>query len=62
MDTDDLEPINKPKKPTQRDLDPMSVEALQDYITELEAEIARARAKIADKMDARSAADSVFKN
>ena len=62
MDTDDLERRGKQAKPKPRDLDPMSVEALEDYIAELEAEIERARAKIADKQDARNAADSVFKS
>jgi len=59
MDADDLEP----KRPTgePKVLEAMSVEALQEYVTELEAEIARARAMIASKQDARASADSVFK-
>ena len=62
MDTDDLEPLvpkalNKPK-----DLDVMSIEALAEYISELDAEIDRVRDKIAEKQSARGAAESVFKS
>jgi len=59
MDADDLEP--RKKKPQPNDLESMSIEALMDYVAELEAEIARARLMIAGKQSARSAADSVFK-
>jgi len=59
MDTDELEP---PKKPAGKpDLDIMSVEQLEDYIAEMEGEIARVRAAIERKQSARGAADSVFK-
>jgi len=59
MDTDELEP---PKKPAGKpDLDIMSVEQLEDYIAEMEGEIARVRAAIEHKQSARGAADSVFK-
>ena len=63
MDNDDLEPLevlpeNSKGKP---DLQLMSVEQLQDYIAEMEAEIARVRAAIADKQTARGAADAGFK-
>ena len=63
MDNDDLEPLevlpeNSKGNP---DLQLMSVEQLQDYIAEMEAEIARVRAAIADKQTARGAADAVFK-
>lgn len=51
----------KPKGLQPLDLDVMSVEALNEYIAELEAEIARVRDKIAGKQDARGAAESVFK-
>ncbi|MCK5778738.1 MAG: DUF1192 domain-containing protein [Rhodospirillales bacterium] len=59
MDTDDLEPKNKqaPKK----DLDVMSIEALGEYIGELEAEIERVRAAIKLKEEARQGAESFFK-
>jgi uncharacterized small protein (DUF1192 family) len=42
-------------------LDPLGVEELQTYITELRQEIARAEGEIARKQDHRSAADSVFR-
>lgn len=59
MDTDDLEP--QQKKPAPKNLDEMSIEALGEYIADLEAEIARVREVIAAKEDARSGAESVFK-
>ena len=36
MDTDDLEPVEK--KPDQKDLEIMSIEALREYIAEMERE------------------------
>lgn len=59
MDTDDLEPP-KPK-PGKPDLEPMSIEALHEYIADMEAEIARARAAIAGKQGVRSHAEQLFK-
>lgn len=59
MDWDDLDP--KTRKPKPRDLDILSVEALTDYIADLEAEIARARAAIAAKGSARNLAESFFR-
>ncbi len=59
MDWDDLDP--KTKKPKLKDLETMSVEALNDYIADLEAEILRARAAIDAKGSARNAAESFFK-
>lgn len=59
MDTDDLEPPRK--KLDKPDLQIMSLEQLNDYIAELEAEITRAKGAIEMKMDARGAADAVFK-
>lgn len=59
MVTDDLEPIRViPDKPV---LDEMSIEALNDYIAELESEVARVRRAIELKVAARGDADSVFK-
>ncbi len=52
----------KPKGIVPRDLDELSIEALGDYIAELEAEIARVQDKIASKKDARGAAESFFKS
>ena len=60
MDTDDLEPLAGPKKP--KDLEIMSIKALQEYIAELKAEIERAEAEINAKQSHRSAADAFFKN
>lgn len=59
MEDADLEPRHA--KPKPKDLDILSIEALNDYIAELEAEIARARAAIDAKTSHRSAAESVFK-
>jgi uncharacterized small protein (DUF1192 family) len=53
----------KPKAawPGRPDLSPMSVEDLNDYIAELEAEIARVRADIERKETHRAGLDSLFK-
>jgi uncharacterized small protein (DUF1192 family) len=59
MDTDDLDPPKK--KQDVKNLEVMSIEALHDYIGELEAEIVRVRAAISGKEAARLSADSVFK-
>lgn len=59
-DDDDLEPRHKPK--VLKDLDVMSIEALREYIGELEAEIARAQAKIAAKEKAKLGAQGFFKS
>ncbi len=45
-----------------RKLDAMSVDALHEYIEELEAEIARVRAEIEKKRGLHNAAEQVFKN
>lgn len=59
MDADDLEPEKKIEPP--KNLEIMSIEALGEYIADLEAEIARARAQIGRKETARLGAESVFK-
>ncbi len=59
MDTDDLEP--EKKKPEQKNLEELSIEALEEYIADLEAEIARVREAIAGKQDARKGAETFFK-
>ncbi len=59
MDIEDLEPKNK--KPEPKNLEVMSIEALGEYIEELEAEIARVRIEIASKEKAREGAEAVFK-
>lgn len=59
FETDDLEPLKKKSPP--RNLDPMSVEELREYITVLKAEIARVEEKIKAKQSHASAAASFFK-
>lgn len=59
MDADDLEPIKK--KPVLKDLEIMSIEALRDYIGDLQGEIRRAEDMIAAKDKARQGAESFFK-
>jgi uncharacterized small protein (DUF1192 family) len=59
MDLDDLEP--RAKKPVLKNLDEMSIEALEDYIAGLESEIARAKAAIAAKRSSRQGAEAFFK-
>ena len=59
MDLDDLEPTKK--KPTLKNLEVMSIEALGEYIAELKAEIARVEGEIAAKRTARSCAEAFFK-
>ncbi|MDH5748375.1 MAG: DUF1192 domain-containing protein [Rhodospirillales bacterium] len=59
MDTDDLEPVKA--KTEQKNLEVMSIEALGEYIAELEAEIKRVRTAILAKEKARDGAESFFK-
>ena len=59
MDSDDLEPEKKKLAP--KNLDVMSIEALGEYIAELEAEIFRAQRAIAGKESAQAAAETFFK-
>ena len=61
MDDDDLALHHVEAKFQPRNLAVLSIEALADYIAELEAEIIRAREAVADKEAARDAADTVFK-
>jgi uncharacterized small protein (DUF1192 family) len=60
MDVDDLEP--QKKKPELKNLEVMSIEALNDYIGDLETEITRVRETIKAKETARQSADSFFKS
>jgi uncharacterized small protein (DUF1192 family) len=64
MDLDELFP-DKPGDPlkllTKQDLDPMSVEELQNRILILETEIGRARAKIEAAVNFRASADEIFR-
>ena len=59
MDTDDLEP--EKKKPEPKKLEEMSIEALHDYIAEMEVEIARVHEAIDGKEGARKGAEQFFK-
>ncbi len=59
MDIEELEP--RKQKPEPKNLEVMSIEALNEYIEELEAEIARVKAEIVLKEKAREGAESVFK-
>lgn len=68
MDTDDLDPPRPlagsflgPAPAARRDLEVMGLEQLNEYIADLEAEIARARDAIARKTTARSTAEAFFK-
>ena len=58
MDTDDLEPIIKPK---EIDFESLSIEELKEYIIELKAEIERAENYILSKGKDRLNAESLFK-
>lgn len=58
MDTDDIEPLSKPQE--LKDLEVMSIEALNTYIEKLKTEIERAEAQIASKKSHRNAANSFF--
>ena len=64
MELDELFP-DKPGDPlvqlTRQDLDPLSVEELEERIHTLESEIARVRAKIEAAVNHRATADSLFK-
>ena len=60
MEEDELEPRTLRPKPL--DLDTLSIEALNDYIAELEGEIERVRTAIATKESWRGEAESFFKS
>lgn len=59
LDSDDLEPLRP--KPTALELETLSIEELNDYIAELQAEIVRVQNAISAKQDHRSSAESFFK-
>ncbi len=61
MDEDDLEPQHQKKKLAPKNLEEMSIEALEEYIAELETEIARVGEAIAGKQNARDGAEQFFK-
>ncbi len=60
MDLDELEP--QKKKTAPKDLDAMGVEQLEEYLAELEAEVARVRTKITEKKDYLAGAQQFFKS
>lgn len=47
--------------PRQRNLEPLSVDLMQDYIAWLKSEIARTEAEIARREGSKSAAEALFK-
>jgi uncharacterized small protein (DUF1192 family) len=59
MDETELEPRRRPTQP--KDLSAMGITELEEYITGLEAEIARTRAEIAAKLGQRRGAEALFK-
>jgi uncharacterized small protein (DUF1192 family) len=59
MDIEDLEP--RKTKPKPKNLDALSVDELEDYIRELEAEILRVKGEIARKSAHLNAATAFFK-
>lgn len=59
MDMDDLLP--QKKQPPKKNLEELSIEALNDYIAELEAEIARTQDEIKKKQAAKAGAEAFFK-
>ena len=58
MDTDELEPIIKPK---EIDFDTLSIEELNEYIVNLEKEIEKAKNYISSKNKDRLNAEELFK-
>ena len=58
MDTDDLEPVKKPKV---IDFDTLSIEELNEYIEELKTEIKKAQDFIEAKEKDRLNAENLFK-
>ena len=58
MDTDELEPIIKPK---EGDFDSLSIEELNEYIANLEKEIEKAKQYISSKGKDRINAEELFK-
>jgi uncharacterized small protein (DUF1192 family) len=64
MDLEELFP-SKPSDPlvqlTKQDLDPLSVEELEERIATLEGEIARVRAKMDAAVNHRASAEALFK-
>jgi uncharacterized small protein (DUF1192 family) len=60
INPDEIDPPSISAKPKPRDLQPMSVRELEDYIASLEEEIARADAAIAKKQAHKSGVEALF--
>lgn len=60
MFDDDLDP--KTKKPARKNLEPMSIAELEQYITSMQVEIERVRAEIDKKKAHQQAASAFFKS
>ena len=58
---DDEEDIVGPKDWVQRDIENLSIEHLENYISELETEITRVKADIAAKKSHANDAENLFK-
>jgi uncharacterized small protein (DUF1192 family) len=58
---DDEDDLPRPAAWQPRNLEPLSIDQLEEYIVALEGEIARVRADIAAKQSVRNAAESFFK-
>ena len=61
MAREDEDDLPRPKQIVTRNLERMSIGELNDYIEELEAEIARVRADIKKKQSVMAAGDAFFK-
>ena len=59
MDDSELEPRSKPAQP--KVLTTLGIEELENYIADLEAEIARVRVEITAKLGQRRGAEALFK-
>jgi len=59
MDEEELAP--RRKVPVKKDLTPLSIAELEEYISEMETEILRVREAIAAKRRQRGGAESLFK-
>ena len=59
MDESELEPRSKPVQP--KDLSTLGIEELENYIADLEAEIARVRVEITAKLGQRRGAEALFR-
>lgn len=60
MFDDDLDPVRK--VPKQKDLDPMSISELEDYIVQMNIEIERVNQDIQKKKAHSDAVSSLFKD